>query len=88
MKPRHFNGTVGTEKREIRLPRKIYLLYVSERSGNELLISFDGTSFLTIPANAYRSIRAFANDPIEIDKFYVKASAADTEFEILVLEGG
>lgn len=85
MEVKHFNGTVGTEKREIRLPREIFYFYIAETSGNTLYYSFDGTHFTTVPANAYRSFRAFSDKPIEVDRFYVKASAVDTDFEIIVL---
>lgn len=85
MRMRHVNGSVGTAATKITVRRGIgqYVRIVNKDSVNDILFSFDnGRSFNTI---------APGTSPFEANAlfhfFLIKASGADTPYEVLIGEG-
>ncbi|TRZ53975.1 MAG: hypothetical protein D4S01_00340 [Dehalococcoidia bacterium] len=91
MRIRHFNDKVGTSENDTAWDSPFeayYIVIQNTHATNVLFVSFDGGSnYFTIGA-ADRSpiIRGYVNLPIHFEKrIKVKASGANTTFEILAL---
>lgn len=87
--PVHITESVGTKKKQILSNIDVYWIeFYCTHATNDLLVSFDGTSYRTVTAGTKWPIRAFANKPIHIDECFVKGSAAATTFEVVYLVEG